>query len=309
MIEITATAESIEQARALMNIGVDIIYAGEDKFGLRLPHSFEREELRELVKVVHQAGKKVTVAVTGIMHPEKMKDIPDYLSFLKEIGVDQIEIGDAGILYVMKRDHLDIPFVYNTQMTITNDRQINFWGKRGAVKAVLGREVPYEEMKEIAPKANIPVEVLVYGATCIHQSLRPLIQNYFNYIHMSDDNRDVSRQRGLFLSEPKKPETHYSIYEDQHGTHVFATNDIDLMKELPLLSQMPFNHWKLDGLFTPGDLFVNIAQYFVKAKEAIESGRWNEDLANQYDEAIRALHPNERDLDTGFFYYSADDVK
>lgn len=309
MIEITATAESIEQARALMNIGVDIIYAGEDKFGLRLPHSFEREELRELVKVVHQAGKKVTVAVTGIMHPEKMKDIPDYLSFLKEIGVDQIEIGDAGILYVMKRDHLDIPFVYNTQMTITNDRQINFWGKRGAVKAVLGREVPYEEMKEIAPKANIPVEVLVYGATCIHQSLRPLIQNYFNYIHMSDDNRDVSRQRGLFLSEPKKPETHYSIYEDQHGTHVFATNDIDLMKELPLLSQMPFNHWKLDGLFTPGDSFVNIAQYFVKAKEAIESGRWNEDLANQYDEAIRALHPNERDLDAGFFYYSADDVK
>lgn len=309
MIEITATAESIEQARALMDIGVDIIYAGEDKFGLRLPHSFEREELRELVKVVHQAGKKVTVAVTGIMHPEKMKDIPDYLSFLKEIGVDQIEIGDAGILYVMKRDHLDIPFVYNTQMTITNDRQINFWGKRGAVKAVLGREVPYEEMKEIAPKANIPVEVLVYGATCIHQSLRPLIQNYFNYIHMSDDNRDVSRQRGLFLSEPKKPETHYSIYEDQHGTHVFATNDIDLMKELPLLSQIPFNHWKLDGLFTPGDSFVNIAQYFVKAKEAIESGRWNEDLANQYDEAIRALHPNERDLDTGFFYYSADDVK
>ena len=309
MIEITATAESIEQAKKLMDAGVDVIYAGEDKFGLRLPHSFEREELRELVEVVHEAGKKITVAVTGIMHPEKMKDIPEYLAFLKEIGVDQIEIGDAGILYVMKRDQLMLPFIYNTQMTITNDRQINFWGKRGAVKAVLGREVPYEEMKAMVPTVKIPVEVLVYGATCIHQSLRPLIKNYFNFIQMDEAQSAVDRKRGLFLSEPKKPETHYSIYEDQHGTHIFATNDIDLMKELPLVAQFPFNHWKLDGLFTPGDAFVQIARCFVQAKEAIENGEWNEEMANEYDEIICSLHPAERDLDTGFFYYNVDDVK
>lgn len=309
MIEITATAESIEQAKQLMAAGVDVIYAGEDKFGLRLPHSFEREELEELVKVVHEAGKKITVAVTGIMHPEKMKEIPDYLRFLESIQVDQIEIGDAGIIYVMKRDQIQLPFIYNTQMTMTNDRQINFWANKGAIKTVLGREVPYEEMVEIAPKVNIPVEILVYGATCIHQSLRPLVANYFNYIKMDEDKRGVSRERGLFVSEPKKPETHYSIYEDQHGTHIFATNDLDLMLELDKLSAQPFNHWKLDGIFTPGESFVEIAKCFIEAKTLIENQQWTEEAAQALDQKVRALHPEERDLDTGFFYYSADDVK
>lgn len=309
MIELTATAESIAQAEQLMAAGVDIIYAGEEKFGLRLPHSFERDELQQLVETVHAAGKKITVAVTGIMHPDKMKEVPDYLRFLQEINVDQIEIGDAGILHIMKRDQIDLPFIYNVQMLMTNDRQINFWARKGAIKAVLGREIPYEEMKELGPRANIPVEVLVYGATCIHQSLRPLVKNYYNFIKMNEDKRDVSRERGLFISEPKKPETHYSIYEDQHGTHIFATNDIDLMKELDVLAAFPYNHWKLEGLYTPGENFVEIAKCFVEARQLIEASEWSAEKAELLDAKVRALHPEERDLDTGFFYYSAEDVK
>ena len=36
-IVITATAESYEQARELLELGVDRIYIGEKTFGLRLP--------------------------------------------------------------------------------------------------------------------------------------------------------------------------------------------------------------------------------------------------------------------------------
>ena len=39
-IIITATAESIEQVQALLEVGVDRIYVGEKEFGLRLPHTF-----------------------------------------------------------------------------------------------------------------------------------------------------------------------------------------------------------------------------------------------------------------------------
>ena len=87
-------------------------------------------------------------------------------------------------------------------------------------------------MTVLAPQLTIPAEVLVYGATCIHQSKRPLLQNYHNYTQQEDEK---SRERGLFLSEPKKEDTHYSIYEDSHGTHIFANNDINLMNELQSL--------------------------------------------------------------------------
>ena len=40
MIELIATAESVEQAVELLATGVDTLYIGEETFGLRLPVSF-----------------------------------------------------------------------------------------------------------------------------------------------------------------------------------------------------------------------------------------------------------------------------
>ncbi|OTP06987.1 peptidase U32 [Enterococcus sp. 10A9_DIV0425] len=307
MIEIITTVESFEQARELIEAGTDTLYFGEELFGLRLPTSFTREEQRQLVALAHKHGKKANVAVNGIIHPEKMKKIPEYLHFLKEIDVDVITVGDTGVIYTMRKNpELSIPYVFDGETLVTSARQINFWAKKGAIGAVLAREVPFAEMIEMEKKVTIPVETLVYGATCIHQSKRPLLQNYYNYTKQ-DEKKD--RERGLFLSEPKKEETHYSIYEDTHGTHIFANNDINLSNELEKLYNHQFQTWKLDGLFTPGQPFVEITKLFIEAKESIEAGNWNEQVAQEITEKINTLHPENRGLDTGFFYIDPESIK
>ena len=64
---------------------------------------------------------------------------------------------------------------------VTSSRQINFWGKQaGASEAVLAREIPSAELFIMAENLQIPAEVLVYGASIIHHSKRPLLQNYYN---------------------------------------------------------------------------------------------------------------------------------
>ncbi len=44
-IIITATAESVEQAQALIDAGVDRIYVGEKDYGLRLPQTLSYDEI------------------------------------------------------------------------------------------------------------------------------------------------------------------------------------------------------------------------------------------------------------------------
>ncbi|NKD39372.1 U32 family peptidase [Enterococcus casseliflavus] len=306
MVEIIATVESIEQAQQLIPY-VDTLFFGEETFGLRLPASFSREEQIRLIDMAHEAGKKVTIAVNGIMHPEKMKRIPEYLAFLKTNQADQIALGDPGIIYRMKQNpECALPFIYAGETLVTSARQINFWGQKGAKAAVVAREVPFEEMKIMAPQLNIPVEVLVYGATCIHQSKRPLLQNYYNYTQQSEEK---NHDRGLFLSEPKKEETHYSIYEDSHGTHIFANNDINLMLQLAELAATGFQTWKLDGIYTRGAAFVAIAKLFAQAKSLVESGKWQAEQAAVLSEQVAQLHPAERGLDTGFYAIDPDDIK
>ncbi|KAF1297975.1 peptidase U32 [Enterococcus sp. JM4C] len=307
MIELVATAESVAQAQAVLTAGVDTVYIGEERFGLRLPYSFSREEQKALVDFAHQLGKKVNVAVNGIMHPEKMKDIPEYLAFLKEIQVDEITVGDPGVIYTMKKNEaLQIPYIYDAETMVTSSRQINFWAKKGAIGAVLAREVPFEEMQAMSDNLLVPAEVLVYGATCIHQSKRPLLQNYYNYTELPES---TGKSRGLFLSEPKKEDTHYSIYEDSHGTHIFANNDVNLMVELAKLEEENYTRWKLDGLFTTGDAFLSIVELFVEAKEQLEKGQWTDEVAETLTQKVQVLHPENRGLDEGFFHLDPDKIK
>lgn len=306
MTQIIATAESVEQAEQLLVAGVDQLYIGNDDFGLRLPTSFTNEQIETITKLAHEKNKQVLIAVNGLMHNEHIESITPYLQFLEEIGVDAITLGDPGVLQTMRKQSISIPFIYDAQTLVTSARQINFWVKRGARGAVLARELTWTELEQIEGQVDLPLELLVYGATCIHQSKRPLVENYVNFI---DEEIDTSKDRGLFLAEPKRTETHYSIYEDQNGTHIFANDDVNLLPYVDDLFNTNLNRWKLDGIFTKGDRFVEIAKIFVRAKEALEAGELTLDLKLSLNEQLINLHPVERSLSEGFYSKDPSDVQ
>ena len=306
-IIITATAESLDQVRGLLAVGVDRIYVGEEDYGLRLPKNFTFDELREIAKLVHAAGKEVTVAANALMHQEMMDNIKPFMDLMREIQVDYLVVGDAGVFYINKRDGYHFKLIYDTSVFVTSSRQINFWKDHGAVEAVLAREIPSVELFDIAKNLDMPAEILVYGASVIHHSKRTLLQNYYNVTEAKET--DKSRQRGLFLAEPGDPDSHYSIFEDKHGTHIFINNDISMMTKLTELAEHGYRNWKLDGIYCPGSNFVAIAKLFVQARDLIEKGQFSNDQAFLLEEEVRKLHPAERGLDTGFYDYDKDKVK
>lgn len=305
-IKITATAENLEQAKALLDLGIDTLYIGESEYALRLPNTFTWNEIRDITELAHAVGAQVTVAVNAIMHPEKMAAIKPYLDFLQTIKVDQIAVGDTGVIFVLNRDKYQLPYIYDASTMVTSSRQVNFWGQQGAIGAVLSRELPKEELIRMVENLDIFGEILVYGATIIHQSKRPLLENYYNFIKTDEEK---SKDRNLFLSEPKDETTHYSIYEDSHGTHIFASDDVDMMTELATLCDLGYTHWKLDGIYTPGDTFVKIAERFIQAKKLLEAGGLTPIQAFVLDEEIRSLHPTGRTLGHGFYDLDPDEIK
>ncbi|MBJ8325186.1 peptidase U32 family protein [Streptococcus pacificus] len=306
-IIVTATAESIEQVNYFLDLGVDRIYIGEKNYGLRLANTFELDEIKEIATLVHQKGKELTVAVNALMHQDMIDHLPTYLDFLEEIKTDYITVGDTGVIYLVNQEKRPFKMIYDASTMVTSSRQINFWGKVGKVsEAVLAREIPSEELFKIADNLEIPAEVLVYGASVIHHSKRPLLQNYYNFTKIDDEK---GKARDLFLAEPSDPNSHYSIYEDNHGTHVFANNDINLMTKLNELIAHDLTHWKLDGIYTPEKSFSEIVNYFVKARDLISSDQFDQAQALLLDEKIREHHPKNRQLDTGFYDFDPNLVK
>ena len=306
MIELIATTESLEQGLKLLDNGADCVVTGEEVFGLRLPGYLTDDEIGKLIKHAHANGKKVIVAANAILHNDKIALARAYLKRMKALNVDKLLVGDTGLIQIMKDPELYIPYIYDASVLTTSSGQVNFWKNYGAVAALMAGEVPYVELEPLVYKAEIPIVTRVYGAQCIQQSKRNLLDNYFNFIGKTPlDFED----RHLFISEPGKDETHYSIYQDSHGTHVFASNDLHLMNQLPLLYEIKAEQWYLDGIYTPGEDFVTVVKAYNQARRLLETCQWTDKIVSSLDETVKNAHPHNRELDTGFFLYAADKVQ
>ncbi|MBE6182829.1 MAG: U32 family peptidase [Bacillus sp. (in: Bacteria)] len=303
MINIIATAASTKQAEALLKVGVDTLYIGDNRFGLRLPTSMSIEEIEEVVKLAHHFGKKVHVAVNGIMHNEHIEELPKYLHDLHTAGIDAITVGDPGVIMLLKELNLEIPYIYDAHTLVTSASQIQFWLKKGAIGAIVARELTFIELKTIQEKLLKPIEVQVYGPTCIHHSKRSLLTNYYQF---ADVHGKSSTVRGTNISEQNDAEHQYSIYEDENGTHIFSAEDISLLPYFPQLYQARIVNWKMDGLFLPEDTFTSIVQLFVQAKRELLSGNA---AMEEYVAQLERLQPKERAIGTGFFLKQPDEVQ
>ena len=302
MTELLVTPKSINHIETLIELGADAFVIGEEKFGLRLAWEFKEPELREAIKIIHEHGKKAYVAVNAIFHNEHIADLEAYIDLLHELNVDRIIFGDPAVLMAVKEQENPIPLNWNAETIVTNHFQCNYWGERGANRAVLARELSIEEVIEIKKNSNVEIEVQVHGMTCMFQSKRKLLGNYFMYQDkvMKIENREENKDMLLYDEERSNK---YPIYEDSNGTHIMSPNDICLIEDLEELLEANIDSLKIDGVLQTEE-YINVAteQY----RQAIDL--YNEDPELYEDEKFMLLEPIEdvqkdhRPMDQGFLF-------
>ncbi|MGJ5711795.1 peptidase U32 family protein [Staphylococcus auricularis] len=302
MTELLVTPKSLEHIETLIDKGADAFVIGEQKFGLRLAGEFNREAMEEAVDLIHQHGKKAYAAVNGIFHNYHLNALEDYIHFLHEIRVDRIIFGDPAVVMYVKNEDNPIPLHWDAETLVTNYFQCNYWGKKGASRAVLARELSLEEILNIKANANVEIEVQVHGMTCMFQSKRMLLGNYYTFqdrqmkIQRSDDDHDL-----LLYDEER--ENMYPVFEDCNGTHIMSPNDICLIEELEPLFEAGIDALKIDGVLQTEE-YINVCteQY----REAIDL--YEEDPEAYDDEKfmlvdpIEAIQTEHRPFDEGFLY-------
>lgn len=163
--ELLVTPKNIEHIRELIQAGADAFLVGEQYFGLRLAGEFSVEEIAEATKLVREHDKKIYVAMNGIFHNDKVDELGPYMQKMQEIGVDAIVFGDPAVIIAKREAKVTIPLHWNTEQTATNFFTANYWGKRGATRAVLARELSLEEVIEIKENAEVEIEAQVHGMT------------------------------------------------------------------------------------------------------------------------------------------------
>jgi U32 family peptidase len=300
--ELLVTPTSVNDIPLLMEAGADAFVIGEQRYGLRLAGEFNREDVRKAIKAAHENGKKVYVSMNAIFHNEKLDELGDYLQFLQECQVDAVIFGDPAVLMIAREVAPNIPLHWNTETTATNWFTCNYWGKRGAKRAVLAREINMDAIVEIKENAEVEIEVQVHGMTAMFQSKRSLLGNYFKFQGKEMEIENRAEQRNMILHD-KERANKYPIFEDENGTHIMSPNDICIIDELTELFEAGVDSFKIDGILHSSEYIIAVTKLYREAIDLyFEDPDQYEDKKGELLEKIEDIQPAHRPLDTGFFF-------
>jgi len=300
--ELLVTPTSVHDIKPLALAGADAFIIGEQRYGLRLAGEFKREDIKKAIEIAHEHEKKVYVAMNAIFHNEKVDELSDYVKFLREANADAIVFGDPAVLMTVREHAPNMKLHWNTETTATNWYACNYWGRKGAKRAVLARELNMDAIIEIKEHAEVEIEVQVHGMTCMFQSKRSLIGNYFEYQGKVMEIQNKKYQKNMFLHD-KERNNKYPIFEDENGTHIMSPNDICIIDELSEMVDAGIDSFKIDGVLKSPEYIIEVTKKYRTAIDLCVTDRKQyEDLKDRWVEEIEAIQPPNRPLDTGFFF-------
>ena len=305
MIELLAPCGDINKLKTAIHFGADAVYVGGNSYGLRRgAKNFSNEQLKEAVEYVHSKGKKLYVTCNIVAHNEDFAGLAEYLQYLDSIAVDAVIVSDPGIIMVAREVLKTTEIHLSTQANATNKYSVNFWADQGCSRVVLARELSVPEITEIKEHiGEVELEAFVHGAMCIAHSGRCLLSNYLT---KRDGNRGGCVQACRWeykIHEVNRPDSPMSISEDERGTYIMNSRDLNMLKHVGDLAKAGVTSFKIEGRMKSQYYVGTVIAAYRKAIDAYLEGREIPDLLEM--ELLKTSH---RDYTTGFYYGDTDTV-
>ncbi|WDF52004.1 U32 family peptidase [Paenibacillus sp. KACC 21273] len=300
--ELLVTASSLEELYRLAEAGADAFLIGEERYGMRLSGEFKVEDIAQAVDYAHEHGKRIYVAVNNLMTNDLLEGLPDYMKQMAKLQVDGIEFGDPAIVGLAREYAPEIALHWNAEMTSTNATTANYWGRKGATRAVLARELNMDEITGMIDTLEVEAQVQVHGMTNIYHSKRRLVGSYMQHQGRPVDGDDLGLQRGLFLIEAERRDEKFPIYEDNNGTHIMSSEDVCILEDLHLLMEAGVQSFKIEGILKSIAYNETAVRMFRQAIDQYAQDPEQYEFDESWMDEIRRMQDPERELSFGFFY-------
>ncbi|MBP3039365.1 U32 family peptidase [Bacillaceae bacterium Marseille-Q3522] len=300
--ELLVTPKSVEDIIPLCAAGADAFVIGEQHFGLRLAGEFLRKDVETAISNAHSLGKKVYVAVNALFHNDRVSELNNYLAFLDAAGADAAIFGDPAVIIAAREAAPNLKLHWSTETTATNWYACNYWGRKGAKRVVLAKEINLDSIIEIKEHAEVEIEVQVHGMTAMFQSKRTLLQNYFFYQGKNIADAKANLHEKMLLHDHDR-NNKYPIFEDENGTHIMSPNDVCMIDELQEMIEAGIDAFKIDGILKDSPYIEAVTKLYRKAIDLCveDPDHYGEEKDRLYSQ-IEKIQPQGRPLDTGFFF-------
>ena len=307
-VELLAPAGSLAKLKYAIEYGADAVYIGGEAFSLRVAaKNFTLEEIREGIEYAHERNRKVYITANIIPHNEDLKEFPDFVREVRDLGADGIIVSDLGTFTIVKEVAPELEIHISTQANNTNYMSAKAWYKMGAKRVVLARDLSFKEIAEIRSNIGVDdeIECFVHGAMCVSYSGRCLLSNFLTHRDANKGACSHPCRWKYYLMEEKRPGEYMPVFENDRGTFLYNSKDLCMVKYIPDLIKAGINSFKIEGR-VKNELYV--ATVVGAYRRAIDAYYEDPDNFKVDDEILEELEKvSHREYTTGFYYNKPDE--
>ena len=307
-IELLVPAGSLAKLKYAIEYGADAVYIGGEAFSLRVAaKNFSNAEIKEGIEYAHARGKKVYITANIIPHNEDLKEFPDFVREVSELGADAIIVSDLGTFSIVREIAPELEIHISTQANNTNYMSAKMWYQLGAKRVVLARDLSFKEIEEI--RDNIgeddELECFVHGAMCVSYSGRCLLSNYFTHRDANKGACSHPCRWKYYLMEEKRPGEYLPVFENDRGTFLYNSKDLCMIEYIPQLVNAGITSLKIEGR-VKNELYVatTVGAY----RRAIDAYYADPDNFKVPEDILEELEKvSHREYTTGFYFHKPDE--
>lgn len=181
-MHLVCPAGSLPALKAALNQGADAIYVGfRDDTNARhfAGLNLDDRQLDMGLQLIRQRGRQLYVAVNTYAQAQGWKRWQRAVDQAAALGVDALIAADLGVLAYASRHHPDLNLHLSVQGSATNAAALAFYQQRYNIRrAVLPRVLSLAQVRQVAEKSSVPLEVFAFGSLCIMAEGRCHLSSY-----------------------------------------------------------------------------------------------------------------------------------
>ncbi|TRO16155.1 U32 family peptidase [Ectopseudomonas mendocina] len=311
-MHLVCPAGSLPALKAALNQGADAIYVGfRDDTNARhfAGLNLDERQLDTGLQLIRQRGRQLYVAVNTYAQAQGWKRWQRAVDQAAALGVDALIAADPGVLAYASRHHPDLSLHLSVQGSATNAAALAFYQQRYNIRrAVLPRVLSLAQVRQVAEKSSVPLEVFAFGSLCIMAEGRCHLSSYVTgespnlcgvcspakAVRWQEDAQGLNSRLGGVLIDryaPGEPAGYPTLCKGRflvEGQRFHALeeptslNTIDL---IPQLAEMGIAAVKIEGRQRSPAYVEQVTRVWREALDAHATGhfavqeRWRQELA------------------------------
>ena len=257
-MELLAPAGDMDALRAAVQSGADAVYLGAGAFNARRnAGNFDGDALNEAVAYCHARGVKVHVTLNTLVREDEFPALIGAVEAVNRSGADAVIVQDFGVAEALRQIAPELQLHASTQMAAHNRQAVAFLRDHGFHRAVLAREMTFEEMAECT-REGIEIETFVHGALCVACSGQCLMSSLLG---------GRSGNRGLCAQPCRLPWR----LEDAEGYRL-STKDLCGISDLARLRDAGVCSLKIEGRLKRAEYVAVTVAAYRRALDALYAG-------------------------------------